>query len=1234
MVYRVYVSKKDEFSNEDKAVFQDLKNTLGITALKKVKIYNRYDVENITKKDFDIAVKSVFSEPVVDDVTFKVAFDENSFAVQLLAGQFDQRADSAQQCIQFITAKKLPLVRYAKVYKLFGNLSINDIQAIKTYLVNPIESRIVSLDEVTSLALEYQEGEATPIIKGFNDLKGDEIDVFIKQYSLAMDKEDVLFSQNYFKNTEKRNPTLTELKVIDTYWSDHCRHTTFFTNLTDVKIEDATIQKSFDEYLKVKNSLYPNGRKDTLMNLATIAAKHLKAIGKLKNLDESDEVNACSVKIDVTADGKKEKWLLMFKNETHNHPTEIEPFGGAATCLGGAIRDPLSGRSFVYQAMRISGAGDPRTPLHKTLKGKLSQRKICQNAASGYSSYGNQIGLATGLVNEIYHPGFVAKRLELGAVIAAAPQKNVVRKTPVEGDVIILLGGLTGRDGCGGATGSSKAHDLSSLEECGAEVQKGNAPEERKIQRLFRNPVVTKMIKRCNDFGAGGVSVAIGELCDSLIIDLDKVPKKYEGLTATEIAISESQERMAVVIAQKHLKKFIKLAKEENLLATHVATVTNTGYLEMISKNKKVVSISREFLDTSGAEKFSTALIKKQNFSLKADEFSDVYEKFNEVLSDINIASQKGLTQRFDSTVGAGSVLMPLGGKNQLTPIQAMVAKINSDEKDIKTASIMSYGFDPYLAEQSPYYAAYYAVISSVAKIVATGGDIQKTYLSFQEYFERLRKEPLRWGKPLSALLGAFEAQLNLEIGAIGGKDSMSGSFENLDVPPSLVSFAVSVSEVDNVISPEFKKAGSNLYIIRPLKDENGLYNPHSLKKTYKQIQKAIKSKRILSAWAIGAGGIAEAISKMAFGNDIGVKIKGEVSQEDLFLKDYGAILVETDAVLRFGKKIGETIQKPVIIYKRKNLKLKKLKDVWQAPLEEVYPTKTQEQKAEKLQTISYTAPIKKLSPQIKVATPKVLIPVFPGTNSEYDLAKAFAKQGAKTEIFVVKNQSASDIKQTARDLADKLKTSNILAIPGGFSGGDEPDGSAKFIISMLKNPLIAEEITNLLEARDGLCLGICNGFQALVKLGLVPYGKIMSPSEDMPTLTFNSISRHQSGLAPTRVSSVKSPWLMYHNVGDTALAALSHGEGRFIANDATLKSMIENGQIATQYIDTDKNATSDINFNLNNSHLAIEGITSPDGRVFGKMLHSERYEENNFKNVPDNKPLNIFKGAVDYFTK
>lgn len=1234
MVYRVYVSKKEGYNNEDKGVLNDLKTNLGINGVKKVKIYNRYDVENIEESVFEKCINSIFSEMQVDDVAKNIKNTDRTFAVELLPGQFDQRADSAEQCVQFVTGGARPTVRYARVIKLSGEVTETEYEKIKAYLVNPVESRLANLEKPETLDITQPIPEKTPIIKGFIALPKDGFDGFIAQYGLAMDIDDLEFCQNYFKNTEKRDPTLTEIKMIDTYWSDHCRHTTFMTQLKDIVIEDDNIRASFDKYMEIKDGLYPNcNRPITLMDIATIGAKFLKRTGKLKNLDESEEINACSVKVDVTIDGKKEKWLLMFKNETHNHPTEIEPFGGAATCLGGAIRDPLSGRSYVYQAMRVTGAADPTVPVSDTIKGKLPQIKICQSAAAGYASYGNQIGLATGHIAEIYHPGFVAKRMECGAVVGAVRAKSVVRQEPTEGDIVILLGGATGRDGCGGATGSSKAHDISSISTCGAEVQKGNAPEERKIQRLFRDKYVTRMIKRCNDFGAGGVSVAIGELADSLLIDLDVVPKKYEGLTGTELAISESQERMAVVIRAKDEKSFIKAAAKENLSAVVAAKVTNTGRLEMLWQQEKIVSLERSFLNSAGATKYSDAKIEKQE--LKIEKFEDdVHTRWEEMVSSLNVASQRGLVERFDSTVGGGTVLMPFGGKRQLTPNQSMAAVINSEKGEVETASIMAYGFDPYLAAQSPYYGAYYAVVSSVAKLVAVGGDTSKAWFSFQEYFERLKKEPTRWGKPLAALLGAFEAQLSFNIGAIGGKDSMSGSFENIDVPPSLISFICGVTEAKNVISPELKKVGSSLYLVEPQKDKNGLYNKESLAKTYKAVQKAIEEKRIASAWAVGFGGIAEAVTKMSFGNGIGAKLDSKLTKEELFSKKYGAFVVETNGLLRFGKKIGVTTEKYSIIYNRKHIKLDKIEKLWEDKLENVYPSKTVAQPVKKVENIEYNFTGKRPSPLIKTATPKVLIPVFPGTNCEYDVARAFDRAGAKTEIFVVKNRKPEEVMESARQLARLIKEANIVALPGGFSGGDEPDGSAKFIISLLRNPLVADEITTLLEGRDGLMCGICNGFQALVKLGLVPYGKILEPAEELPTLTFNSIGRHQSRLTYDRVASNKSPWLSYHKVGDLGAAATSHGEGRFIASEAVLKQMVENGQIATQYVDLNGNATTDILFNPNNSSLAIEGITSPDGRVFGKMCHSERWSEVNYKNIPESKALNIFKCAVDYFKK
>lgn len=1236
MVYRVYVSKKREFAGEEKALSNDIKQSLKIDTLRKIKIYNRYDVEGVDKETFEKAVLNIFSEPQVDDVTYSIKADENTFAVELLPGQFDQRADSAQQCIQFVTGGKRPIVKYAKVYKLFGYVTENEMKEIQKHIINPVESRIASLEKPKTLETIYPHPEKTPIIENFTEIPVKEFDEFISNYGLAMDADDLKFCQDYFKNEEKRNPTLTELKLIDTYWSDHCRHTTFNTVLDEITIENPVVEESYKKYLKIKEELYPNkNRPVTLMDLATVGAKYLKRTGKLKNLDESEEINACSVKINVkTEDGNTEKWLLMFKNETHNHPTEIEPFGGAATCLGGAIRDPLSGRSYVYQAMRLTGAANPLTPLNETLEGKLPQSKICQTAAAGYSSYGNQIGLATGHVAEVYHPGFVAKRMEVGAVMGAAPAKNVVRKVPEAGDVIILLGGATGRDGCGGATGSSKAHSVSSLETCGAEVQKGNAPEERKIQRLFRDPSVTKMIKRCNDFGAGGVSVAIGELADSLEINLDVVPKKYEGLTATELAISESQERMAVVVSKANANKFIKKANAENLSAVKVATVTDTGRLIMLFEDEKVVNLSREFLNSAGATKFAQAevLDDKKIENKTSNDDLDIEKRFINLMSDINIASQRGLVERFDATIGASTVLMPYGGKYQMTPAQVMSAKIPVLNNTSETASLMSWGYDPYLASESPYFGAYYAVVSSTAKLIAAGGNLKNMWYSFQEYFEKLGKDKLRWGKPFSALLGALEAQLALGVASIGGKDSMSGTFEHIDVPPTLISFAAGVADVDNIISPEFKKPGNSLYMLTAEKDSNGLYNPDKLVELFNKVTKLIKDKKVVSAWAIGFGGVAEGLVKMSMGNKIGVKIESTMSSEDLFGKNYGGFIIETEIPMRSLKKIGVTIDEYRFKVWRHVIDCNKLEKAYAEKLEPIYPTKTKE-KVKVYDNISYKER-SIISPKIKIAQPKVLIPVFPGTNCEYDTARAFEDYGAKSEIFVVRNSNPKEVMESAKELAKLIKTSQIVALPGGFSGGDEPDGSAKFIVSLLRNPEVAQEIENLLSARDGLMCGICNGFQALIKLGLVPYGHITQPSENAPTLTFNSIGRHQSRLVHTRVASVKSPWLMYHEVGDVNTVAISHGEGRFIANDETIKQLIENGQIATQYVDLDGNATNDIDYCPNNSVLAVEGITSPDGRVFGKMGHSERTTNGTFKNVPGVEKQLIFKGAVDYFKK
>ena len=1235
MVYRVYVSKKPEYAGEDARLFRDLKNSLGISGLRKVKIYNRYDVEGVTKEVFDRAVTNIFSEPQVDDVTFSVKTDENTFATELLPGQFDQRADSAEQCIQFVTRGERPTVKYARVIKLYGNVSPRELDKIKKHVINPVESRLASLDKPKTLETIYPVPDKTPTIRGFCEMKDSDCDKFIAEYGLAMDADDLKFCRGYFADEEHRDPTLTELRLIDTYWSDHCRHTTFNTVLNEITIEHPAVKKSFDKYLSMRKELYRGREKPiTLMNLATIGAKYLKAHGKLAALDESEEINACSVKINVKmTDGTSEKWLLMFKNETHNHPTEIEPFGGAATCLGGAIRDPLSGRSYVYQAMRLTGAGNPLAPLSETLEGKLPQSKICQTAANGYSSYGNQIGLATGHVAEIYHPGYVAKRMEVGTVIGAAPAKNVVRKTPAKGDVIFLLGGATGRDGMGGATGSSKAHNTQSLESCGAEVQKGNAPEERKLQRLFRDPKVTKMIKRCNDFGAGGVSVAIGELADSLRINLSAVPKKYEGLSATELAISESQERMAVVIAAKDAKKFIARAEKENLSAVRVAEVTDTGRLEMFFEGEQVVSLSREFLNSAGAVKYADVAVAEDRAEF-APVGGSLKDKWTAVMTDMNVASQRGLVEKFDSSIGAGTVLMPYGGKYQSTPAQVMAAKIPVLGKDTTTVSLMSWGFDPYIARMSPYYSAYYAVVSSVAKTVAAGGDMKNMWMSFQEFFEKLGKDKNRWGKPFSALLGALEAQLLFDIAAIGGKDSMSGSFNDIDVPPTLISFVAGVRDAENVISPEFKKSGSYIYFVMPQKNADGLFDADSIISTYKKIQKLIKDKKIISAYATGFGGISEAVSKMAFGNHIGASLKADVSDGEMFSKQYGGFVIETETPVRLGRLIGRTIPEYKIRVGRQTVKLAEIEKAYSAKLEPVYPTRSAAQnKIIKYENYSYEKR-GNLSPAVKTAQPKVLIPVFPGTNCEYDIARVFEKYGAKTEILVVRNLKPQEVLDSANRLAKAISESQIVAVPGGFSGGDEPDGSAKFIVSLFRNPAVTRAVEELLNNRDGLMCGVCNGFQALVKLGLVPYGHITEPSRTAPTLTFNSIGRHQSRLVRTRVASVKSPWMMYEEVGNIHTIGLSHGEGRFIATDEMLKTLIANGQIATQYVDLEGNATNDIDFNPNNSMLAIEGITSPDGRVFGKMAHSERTSAFTYKNVPGIDEQLIFKGAVDYFKK
>ena len=1228
MVYRIFVEKKKELANEAKALLNDANTLLGITSLKDVRIINRYDAENITEELFDYAVKTVFSEPQLDNASKEISLEGATvFAVEFLPGQFDQRADSAAQCIQIISQGERPTVRSAKVYALYGELSEAEIAEIKKYVINPVEAREATMEKYDTLKANYEIPTTVKTLDGFIDLDRSGLEAFVKEYGLAMDADDIAFCQDYFKS-EHRDPTITEIRMIDTYWSDHCRHTTFLTVIDDVAFEDELLQSAYNDYIAVRKEL---GRTKPicLMDLATIAVKHLKANGKLDKLDESEEINACTVKMDVEVDGVKEPWLLLFKNETHNHPTEIEPFGGAATCIGGAIRDPLSGRAYVYGAMRVTGAADPLKPVSETIKGKLPQRKIVTTAAAGYSSYGNQIGLATGIVDEIYHPGYAAKRMEIGAVIAAAPAENVRREVPAPGDIVILLGGSTGRDGCGGATGSSKSHTVSSIETCGAEVQKGNAPEERKLQRLFRNKEATLMIKRCNDFGAGGVSVAIGELADGLEIDLNAVPKKYDGLDGTELAISESQERMAVVVEKENVEKFLKLAGEENLQACPVAVIKAEPRLVMNWNGKKIVDISREFLNSNGADKHIK--ITPSAPAIKEKEIVGGFaENLNKMAGDLNICSKRGLSERFDSTIGAGTVLMPFGGKNQLTPIQAMVQKISVEKKHTDNCSFMSWGYNPFITEQSPYHGAYLAVVESVAKLIATGASFEDVYLTFQEYFEHPGKDGKRWGKPLAALLGAFKAQMELGIGSIGGKDSMSGSFEDLDVPPTLVSFAVTTGKTSDVISNEFKKVGSKVIKLSPEIDANGLPVTASLIDLFNTITTLMRDGQVLSCYALGLGGIAEAVMKMAMGNGFGFKFSEELSLKDIFGYSYGSFVLEVTDDVEIGTVVGTVTNDEFIAYKSEKVDANALLGVYEDKLESVYSCNIKNT-AKNVQNFSFNCS-ERVAPAIKVAKPKILIPAFPGTNCEFDSAKAVRDAGAEPEIVVINNLSAAGIGRSVETFANKLKDAQMIFIPGGFSGGDEPDGSGKFITAFFRNAQIKEGVSDLIDNRDGLMCGICNGFQALIKLGLVPYGKIIDTDENCPTLTYNTISRHQSRIVYTRVASNKSPWLADTNVGDVFAVPISHGEGRFLASEELVKQLAANGQIATQYVDLNGNATADIHFNPNDSICAIEGITSPDGRVFGKMGHSERIGAGLYKNVPGNYDIGMFKSAVKYF--
>ena len=1228
MIYRVYVEKKPGLTQEADSLCAELRDLVGIRSLTGLRLLNRYDAENMTPELFALARRTVFSEPQLDLVSD--TFDAHGaavFAVEYLPGQFDQRADSAAQCIQMLSRAERPLIRTAKVYLLEGQLTDAELAAVKKYVINPVEAREASLALPETLAIRADAPEKVRILNGFRELDRAGLEDMIRTLGLAMDADDIAFCRSYFRS-EQRDPTLTELRMIDTYWSDHCRHTTFLTHIDSVSFADPLVQQTYADYLALRQEL---GRTKPvcLMDIATVAVRALRRAGRLDRLDESEEINACTVKIDVTVDGVTEPWLLLFKNETHNHPTEIEPFGGAATCIGGAIRDPLSGRSYVYGAMRVTGAADPTVPISDTLPGKLPQRKIVTTAAAGYSSYGNQIGLATGIVDEIYHPGYAAKRMEIGAVIAAAPERNVRRETPLPGDVVILLGGATGRDGCGGATGSSKSHTLTSLETCGAEVQKGNAPEERKLQRLFRNPAATRMIKRCNDFGAGGVSVAIGELADGLDINLDAVPKKYEGLDGTELAISESQERMAVVVSPADADAFLALADAENLAATPVATVTESPRLVMHWRGDTIVDISREFLNSNGAEKH-IRIETEPSVVAETSVTGSFAENYLALTRDLNLCSRRGLSERFDSTIGAGTVLMPFGGKNQLTPIQAMVQKIPAETGHTDDCSLMAFGYNPFISEKSPFHGAYLAVVESVCRLIATGADFRDVYLTFQEYFKHPGKDPARWSQPLCALLGAFRAQMALGIGAIGGKDSMSGSFEKLDVPPTLVSFAVTTSKTDRIVSPEFKTPGHKVLFLAPEFDENHLPRTESLLALFDRVSDLLRSGRAVACYTPGMGGIAEAVMKMCFGNGLGFAFDDSLTVTDLFGYNYAGFLLEVTEADNPREVIGEVTAAPEITYRGEAVSLASLLCSYENRLESVFPCNV---RAERKQpdTLSW-AVNKQVTPAVRCAKPRVLIPVFPGTNCEYDSARAVADAGAEPVIAVLNNRTADGINRSLERLAKELKQSQIVFLPGGFSGGDEPDGSGKFITAVFRNPMIREGVTELLDRRDGLMCGICNGFQALIKLGLVPYGKIIDTDASCPTLTYNTIGRHQSRIVRTRIASNLSPWLSLMRIGDVVNVPISHGEGRFLASDALLAQLAENGQIATQYADFDGRATEDIRFNPNGSAWAVEGITSPDGRVFGKMGHSERVGAGLYKNVPGNYDIRMFEAAVRYF--
>ena len=1265
-VRRVYVEKKPAFAVQAKDLRHELRKYLGVSGLTGVRVLIRYDVENISDDVFEKACKTVFAEPPVDTLykeSFEMAENARAFSVEFLPGQFDQRADSAVQCVKFLNEEEEPVIRSATTYVIEGEVSDEEFEAIKHHCINPVDSREIGMEKPETLVAKFEEPADVAILDGFQDMPEAELKKRYDSLNLAMTFKDFLHIQNYFKSEEHRDPSMTEIRVLDTYWSDHCRHTTFSTELKNVAFTDGyyrePIEGTYQKYLADRAEIF-KGREDKfvcLMDLALMAMRKLKKEGKLDDQEESDEINACSIVVPVEIDGKTEEWLVNFKNETHNHPTEIEPFGGAATCLGGAIRDPLSGRTYVYQAMRVTGAADPTVSVKETLKGKLPQKKLVREAAHGYSSYGNQIGLATGYVKEIYHPDYVAKRMEIGAVMGAAPRKDVKRMTSDPGDIIILLGGRTGRDGIGGATGSSKVHTEASIEVCGAEVQKGNAPTERKIQRMFRRPEVSRLIKKCNDFGAGGVSVAIGELADGLNIYLDKVPKKYAGLDGTEIAISESQERMAVVVDPKDVEEFLKYANEENLEAVEVAVVTESPRLVLIWRDKEIVNISRAFLDTNGAHQetdVKAEIPSQENKYFTKPEVTDVKEKWLSMLADLNCCSQKGLVEMFDSSIGAGSVLMPYGGKYQLTETQAMVAKLPVLEGKTDTVTMMSYGFDPYLSSWSPYHGAIYAVIESVSRIVAGGGDFSKIRFTFQEYFRRMTEDPARWSQPFLALLGAYDAQLGFGLPSIGGKDSMSGTFNEIDVPPTLVSFAVDVASDKTMITPELKKAGNKLVLLKIERDAYDLPDYEKIMDQYHKFFEDVKAGRIVSAYALDGNGLAAAVSKMAFGNHKGVKIDAQVAKEDLFAADFGSIVAEVPAdkvaeLTIAGVVVGEVEDDAVLSYGDVKVTMEEALTAWKGTLEKVFktvsgaekndgpaPESIEAQQAADGGTIDENGCYHAGSVYVckhKVAKPRVFIPVFPGTNCEYDSTKAFERAGAEVDVKVFKNLTAEDIRDSVNIFAKAIDQAQIIMFPGGFSAGDEPDGSAKFFATAFQNAKMKEAVTRLLEDRDGLALGICNGFQALIKLGLVPYGKITGQTPDSPTLTYNTIGRHISKMVYTKVVTNKSPWLAQAELGATYCSPASHGEGRFVASEEWIKKLYENGQIATRYVDADGNVQlNDEEWNVNGSYYAIEGITSPDGRVLGKMAHAERRGDSVAINIFGEQDMKIFESGVAYF--